>query len=346
MKTFGFSLLRNGVKYDYPFCESLKSLAPLVESITLALGDSDDGTEKKIADLGLKIDVIPTTWDEEVRKSGIILSQQTNVALDRLRSEHGGEDDAWGIYLQSDEVFHEDDHALILEDIKKAQAQGCDAVRFRWLHFWHRYDNIAISWWWYPSEIRAIKLKSKIESYGDAQSFRNFNKVYESQARVFHYGYVREETAFSLKVNDFHRWWHTTERSLKKAQNKFEKRAKTNELIKYLGPHPLTMKSRVGGFAYPVVEEIGIVGRPSDFSPEFIKRIRAKKIHWSDSLLKLKGNYPKVVLRGAWWENLLSNGFFPRQSRSKLATPWSAEFLATLLLSRKNICVGDGPRPQ
>jgi hypothetical protein len=346
MKIFGFSLLRNGVKYDYPFSESLKSLAPLVESITLALGDSDDGTEKKLESLGLPINIVPTIWDEDMRKSGLILSQQTNIALDHLREQHGDEEGSWGIYLQSDEVFHEDDRDLIISDLKKAQAQGCDAVRFRWLHFWHRYDNIAISWWWYPSEIRAIKLKSKIESYGDAQSFRNFTKVYESEARVFHYGYVREESALSLKVKDFRRWWHTSEKSLKKSAARDEKRARANEVLRYLGPHPRVMNTRVPDFSYPMAEEVTLIGNPADYSPEFIKNIRAKKIHWEKSFFNSKHAGPKIVLSGQWWENILANGFFPKQTRSKLAVPWNPEFRATLLLSRKNIFVGDGPRPR
>ena len=62
----GFSLLRNGRKYDYPFIESLKGLRDLCESVTVALGRSEDGTEDSLNSMSLEI--TPTVWDEEKRK--------------------------------------------------------------------------------------------------------------------------------------------------------------------------------------------------------------------------------------------------------------------------------------
>lgn len=103
---------------------------------------------------------------------GQILSQQTNIALDALRAAHGSEDDAWGVYLQCDELIHEDEVARIKEDIE-----------------------VALSKRWYPHEVRAIKLKSDIKSFGDAQGFSGVTKSYESECRILHYGHVREARA-------------------------------------------------------------------------------------------------------------------------------------------------------
>ena len=61
----GFTLLRNGLKYDYPFRESLEGLRSLCETVTLALGDSEDGTEDVVKPLG--IDLVATVWDEAKR---------------------------------------------------------------------------------------------------------------------------------------------------------------------------------------------------------------------------------------------------------------------------------------
>src|SRR5690349_15042464 len=100
MRLFGFTLLRNGVVYDYPFLESLGSLSGICERVYLALGKSDDGTEAAIAPLAGKLRITPTVWDENLRKSGLILSQQTNIALAALRQEAREVSD-WGFYLQA-----------------------------------------------------------------------------------------------------------------------------------------------------------------------------------------------------------------------------------------------------
>ncbi|GAB1446812.1 hypothetical protein MASR2M41_26230 [Flammeovirgaceae bacterium] len=268
MKLYGFSLLRNGVTYDYPFRESLLSLAPLVKTTVLALGDSKDGTEAEVRALNLELDIVPTVWDETVRQSGLILSQQTNIALEHLKKNYGASD-AWGFYLQSDEAIHEDDYPIIMEDLRKAQEGGYDAIQFQYLHFWKAYNQMAINWWWYPHEIRAIKLDTNIQSYGDAQSFENCKKVYQSQARIFHYGHIREEASYVKKYDDFHLWWYSNEDKLAKAKRKFQKRIASVETIPYLASHPKVMEARAGGYGYPTLDVVNIVGDSRKLSAEF-----------------------------------------------------------------------------
>ena len=175
----GFSLLRNGLKYDYPFRESLGGLRSLCESVVLALGKSEDETETAVRDLDLEI--VPTVWDEQKRAGGVILSEQTNLALSALRTRIG--EQAWGFYLQADEAISERDFELIRSDLQRAEAEGYDCISFRYLHFWHSYERIAVGRRWYPQEIRCVRLGSGIESYGDAQSFRGWKKRYESTSR-------------------------------------------------------------------------------------------------------------------------------------------------------------------
>ncbi|RPI01391.1 MAG: glycosyltransferase, partial [Ignavibacteriae bacterium] len=40
MKVSGFTFVRNGVKFDYPFLESIQSLLPLCEELVVAAGRS------------------------------------------------------------------------------------------------------------------------------------------------------------------------------------------------------------------------------------------------------------------------------------------------------------------
>lgn len=284
MKLVGLAILRNGVKYDYPFRESLRALSTVTEKTFLALGDSDDGTEAQLKDIG-KIQIIPTVWDMKIRDDGIILGQQTNIALDAARQEFGQLEDAWGFYLQCDEMISEDEVGLICEDIKKAQESGCDVVSFRYLHFWQSFNKIAINKKWYPSEIRAVKLKSATESWGDAQSFRKFRKIYFSDAHIFHYGHVRAPEKYILKKHDMLKFYHTDEK-LKKYQRRERKRDANTKCLDYLGGHPLLMKERMLALgaqwdegSVPTLLTTG----HTEVEAKMLKQVRAKKVRLIDS---------------------------------------------------------------
>ena len=129
------------------------------------------------------------------------MSSSKFAALEALRADKKSDPEAWGFYLQCDEILHEDDFELIKEDFEKAQASGCDAISFRYFHFWMDHHHVAINKKWYPQEIRAVKVDSECESWGDAQSFRKVKKVYESDARIYHYGHVREQESYQIYNN-------------------------------------------------------------------------------------------------------------------------------------------------
>ena len=107
------------MKYDYSFKESLDSLAPIVEKTYLALDSGTDSTESEVRKLP-NIQIVPSVWDMSLQK-GLVLSVETNKALEALRTDHGSESNAWGVYLQADEVLHEDDYEILKRDIEKAK---------------------------------------------------------------------------------------------------------------------------------------------------------------------------------------------------------------------------------
>jgi len=342
MRIYGFTLLRNGIKYDYPYLESLRSLTGLCERVTLALGRSDDGTEATLREFR-NIDLVPTVWDESLRKSGLILSQQTNVALESLRAKlrvsSEGLQGAWGIYLQADEVLCEQEFDRIREDIKQAEEQGCDAVRFRYLHFWQRYDRIAIGRRWYPEEIRAIRLDSSIESYGDAQGFKGYSKVYESDSHVFHYGHVRDQQAYELKKNDFHRWWHA-DSELSKVIARGLRKDKREETLRYLGPHPQVMRERMGRpKAGTMGGRLHLIGSPERYPESFVRSIQAAEVVWHGRLREVPRaeRAQVVVLEPRAWMKWFKMTRVPTGMRAPHARPWTPEFQALLRLSEKGV---------
>lgn len=338
MDIYGFTLLRNGIQYDYPFRESLRGLTELCAETYLALGKSEDGTETAMAEFpALKI--VPTVWDESLRKSGLILSVQTNIALAALRRDHPR---GWGFYLQADEVIDPVDFARIRADLAEAERTGCDAVSFRYLHFWQRYDHVAISRRCYPQEIRAIRLESEAESYGDAQSFRPTRKVFPSDATVYHYGHVRDAEAYARKRWDFGRWWHGDD-ELAKVLKKGERKEKREKVVTYLGRHPAYMRERMRLPEPGPRRDVLVYGRESDYSPAFRARVHAN-LRWTTRALDLLFHEPSSVVALEplpFYVLALSLGRLrsrvPDRMDSPNARPWPRPFLAMLKFSEKGI---------
>ncbi|MBF0297315.1 MAG: hypothetical protein HQK51_01260 [Oligoflexia bacterium] len=360
MKLYGFTILKNGTKYDYSFKESLLSMAQITKMIYLALGDCDDETEKALQNLqdlnGLKdfLKIKHTIWDPNLRSGGLILSRETNVALNFLRedlrsNQSDDYNDCWGLYLQADEVIHQDENNQILKDILWANDNGYDAVRFRYLHFWPDHSHIAINKKWYPSEIRAIRLNTNIESWGDAQSFRFAQKVFDSDAHIFHCGHVREKDSYVQKKSDILKLYHS-DGKLSKYKRREKKLDNQTEILTYLGTHPKVMKDRIlrlgDQWEHPQRDLVYIVAERSLFSESLIEKINVKNIYFYKSKKELKNaigiKIPKnktIIFEPNWLDKFIYKDNIPSSMRSKLARPWSNDFILTLKLSQKGIAL-------
>src|ERR1700721_2471257 len=129
MKISGFTFLRNGQKLGYPFVASIRSILPIGDEFVIALGPSEDDTEKMLRDIGdSKIRIIPTQWNEKIRPDysvkGFVYGQQKSIALFNCTGD-------WAFYLEADEVLHEDD----LPRIRAAMEKHLDDERGEALAF-------------------------------------------------------------------------------------------------------------------------------------------------------------------------------------------------------------------
>jgi hypothetical protein len=206
LKVSGFTLVRNGTKFDYPYIESLRSLLPLVDELVINVGKGDDDTAERIARFAReegqgKVVTFESDWrldDPERKKGGLILSEQTNLALDRCTGD-------WCIYLQADEVMHEEDGSRLRQALLEADpCPEVEGLLFDYVHFYGSFDVIQQTRSAYRREVRAIRRSSAARSVGDAQSFRKPGgsklKVVLCGARIFHYGWVRTPQAMREKT--------------------------------------------------------------------------------------------------------------------------------------------------
>lgn len=234
----------------------MRSILPLVDEWVINVGIGDDDTLARIKTFAQeegagKVKWFESDWkldDPEKKKGGMILSEQTNLALERCQNE-------WCMYLQGDEVFHEEDiprirQALTLSE-KRPEVEG---LLFNYIHFYGSFDVIQHSRSVYRHEVRVVRKSSGAQSVGDAQSFRKKDgsklQVVSSGARIFHYGWVRTPEAMKEKTFFMDQLYHG-EPDPKDAANGTPHTGDNYRykriwgLKPYLGSHPKVMKERI-----------------------------------------------------------------------------------------------------
>jgi glycosyltransferase involved in cell wall biosynthesis len=247
LKVSGFTFIRNAVLLDYPIVAAIQSILPLCEEVVVAVGNSTDDTLGLIQNIDPKVRIIQTTWDDTLRENGRVLAVETDKALAAINPEAD-----WAIYIQGDEVMHEADHPNILKAMTRFQHdQEVDGLLFEYLHFYGSYDYIGVSNNWYKKEIRVVKPGRGIFSFRDAQGFRKTPdyklKVAPANARVFHYGWVKDPQAMQRKQESFHKLWHDDAWLAKnvKVSDAFDYEDHIHELARFEGTHPQWIAPRI-----------------------------------------------------------------------------------------------------
>lgn len=246
MKVSGFSFIRNAVKYQYPIVEAVRSILPLCDEVIVAVGKSEDNTRDIVAAIGPKVRILDTVWDENSRIAGRVLAEETDKAFKAI-----GPDTDWCIYIQGDEVMHEDGYDEVMSAMKKwKDHKEVDGLLFRYIHFFGSYDYIGAEGQWYRHEIRAIKNDKTIFSYRDAQGFRKGDnkklRVKPLQAKIHHYGWVQDPRTMKVKFVVKDKIYHakeSDENNVVVPENFAH--LLVNALHKFKGTHPQVMKKRV-----------------------------------------------------------------------------------------------------
>lgn len=251
MRVSGFTLVRDGVRFGYPFVASIRSLLPLVDELIVACGDSQDDTRAQIAAIDSpKIRILDTVWDPELRRGGQIMSQQTNLALEKCTGD-------WCFYLQADEVLHENDY----DSIRAAMQEGLDSLSllglwFNYKHFMGSYDICNPTF--YARQVRVIRNGRGIRSVGDACGFamngRKLRARFPSATRsanasIFHYGWVKPPKMMGEKTRHFHGLYSGETTNGFPTQAELAKEAEWRydfaACVPYRGPHPRVMQETI-----------------------------------------------------------------------------------------------------
>jgi glycosyltransferase involved in cell wall biosynthesis len=246
MKVVGFSFIRNAVKFQYPIVEALKSILPICDEVIVAVGKSDDNTRELVAAIDPKVKIIDTVWNENTREGGRVLAEETDKAFQAIPA-----DADWCVYIQGDEVMHEDGHAEAVEAMKKwKEHKEVDGLLFNYVHFFGSYEYIGAEGHWYPHEIRIVRNDKSIWSYKDAQGFRKGEnkklQVKPLKAVIHHYGWVQTPRTMQAKFLVKDKIYHNNP----KDEDNFVVKEDLPYLLvralhKFKGKHPKVMQDRV-----------------------------------------------------------------------------------------------------
>ena len=193
----GFTIVRNAVRLDFPIVPAIRSVLEVCDEVVVNVGASEDETRDLVAGIGdPRIRIIDTTWD--FSKRNVMLSIETQRAIDACRG-------AWGIYIQADEVLHEQGARILRERSSEWDAdQRVEGLLVKYHHLYGGFDTVAANRRWYRREVRCIRLGKDIRPYQGAQGFRvgpGYRKIRArvTGAEMFHYGWARPARAIREK---------------------------------------------------------------------------------------------------------------------------------------------------
>jgi len=267
-----FSIVKNAERYDYPVQVALRSVLPLCDELLVNVGRSDDRTLELVRELDdPRIRVFERAWSEE----DIALSRETNWILERCTHE-------WGLYIQADEVLHEDDYPAIRRALARAAADPrVEGLAFDYLHFYGSPRWVLRGRRAFRREIRLVRRSSGIRSVAGAQGFRIDGRrpwVLASGGRVFHYGYAKSHRALTEKRRLSARYEGRPDARV----GPWEFR-RPSDLRPFSGTHPGVAREWVKGRAWPFDPDSA---RPEPLTPRELKR------RISDGIERFTGRRP------------------------------------------------------
>lgn len=246
MKICGFTFVRNAILYDYPVVESIRSILPVCDEVIVAVGRSTDATLELVRSIGSqKIRIIGTVWDDTLRSGGRVLAVETDKAMDHIPSEAD-----WALYIQADEVLHEDSHDALRAAMQRWKNDPeVEGLLFDYVHFYGSYDLVGTSRRWYRREVRVVRPGIGVRSWRDAQGFRIDGRplrVAPAHAVMHHYGWVKPPARQQAKQRSFNKLWHSDAWvSAHVGQATDYDYSGIDALARFTGTHPAPMHARV-----------------------------------------------------------------------------------------------------
>jgi len=255
----GLTIIRNGVRLNYPFIEAIRSVLPICDEYIVVAGDSDDETLEYLAALDSeKVRVVHTEWSPLVRPQKCLLAQQTNIGLGFCRGR-------WCLNLQGNEVIHEKDLPHLRQLMENhADNESVEAMLVERLTFWSDYDHYIPV---YPRRFKytARIIRPNIGTYSirDGMSFAVFDNfstsgrypnAVDTGVDLYRYDYVHSLEQQARKFADA---VHRSGTSVRAGEDYFYTHYPRQFIARFEGTHPEVMATRINSSAQPNRLDLG-----------------------------------------------------------------------------------------
>jgi glycosyltransferase involved in cell wall biosynthesis len=131
----GHIIIRNAVRYDYPFREAVRSALPVLDELVILCEPTGDGTEEWCeeiaAEFGRERTVVRYAQWWYPQRGKQTLADATNWCISRCRGEYH-------LQMQADDVFHED---AILRLRQAVEAGTADYLSFGIRNLWTGFET-------------------------------------------------------------------------------------------------------------------------------------------------------------------------------------------------------------
>jgi hypothetical protein len=222
----GVTLVKDGNTLGYPFVQNLRSLAELCDEVLVNVGYGSDDTIASVFQLQRyypSIRVFQNGWDMKNTGDGSELAKQANIVLNFAQSD-------WVIYLQADELIHEDDmHSLrIYLDSVPSSVTQIELLR---TYFWGDLQHRAPKYEIYLGRI----FRTGTHTVGGDGMYlvRNKGEIQRSPYFIYHYSRIGPEDKVAARVKNLDRLFHDDVSTTPT----FTYNTEVN-LVHYVGTHP------------------------------------------------------------------------------------------------------------
>jgi hypothetical protein len=286
----GLTIIRNGVRLNYPFMEAIRSALAICDEYVVVAGDSDDGTLDRLASLDdPRIRIINTRWSPYTKPQKCLLAQQTNIGLGFCSGR-------WCLYMQANEVLHEDDlpqlRALMETHVDNPAVEAMLVER---LTLWCDYGHyVPVYPRRYKYTARIVRPNIGTYSIRDGMSFAIFDgfsthgrypNAIDTGVDLYRYGYVHSVTQQALK---FEHAVHKTEASDTANPDFYTQFYPRQFIAPYSGPHPAVMNDRIA--AYPAEDRLRLDECRTALTPGERKRLVESYLYSRSGLPRLSRN--------------------------------------------------------
>jgi glycosyltransferase involved in cell wall biosynthesis len=315
MLVSGLTIIRNGVKLNYPFEEAIRSALDICDEYVVVAGDSEDETMDRLLSIDdPRLRIVESHWSPWVRPGKYLLAQQTNVGLGMCRGR-------WCLYLQANEVIHESSLPRLRGLMEEhADNEEVEALLLERLTFWADYRTyVPIYPRRFKYSLRIVRNHIGIYSIRDAMSFAVFDdfstrgrapRSIDSGEDLYRYGYVHTNAQQSVKLKEAVHKFDANDRPRNDYHHSFYPR---QFLARYDGSHPAVMAERIA--AWPEQQLLDLDRCRTKMSIGEKKRLLENGLYcrfgfpkWRDTRYQLLGDFvlkqrPQTRWRSGtmWW---------------------------------------------